>query len=260
MALDLSKIEAGNGRDPRLACLMSTAQPSWVEPERRAMTESQQNCESSVVMSSTTPSTNCCCSGSREIFTKGRTAIVGLPGKSQHCAVPAHDDLRECRAKDTLTRCGGCSGMRPGALQISTERHQLLALRPAERRRTTRNQGGDLSFDPCDSLQCLVPAALQLAGDQPVCRVDGDVLSARVRGFVARLLLRQLQLALAAGDRIVKEKGWKPLGEAGLAQTDSNLALVWNVRTWPAMAREKAQAAPTARPKVLMRRRGADCP
>src|SRR5258708_8463617 len=36
-------------------------------------------------------------------------------------------------------------------------------------------------------------------------------------------------------------------------------ALVWNVRTWPAMLREKAQAAPTARPKVPMRRRGADC-
>src|SRR6516162_1768785 len=35
--------------------------------------------------------------------------------------------------------------------------------------------------------------------------------------------------------------------------------LVRNVRTWPAMLREKAQAAPTARPKVLMRRRGADC-
>ena len=29
--------------------------------------------------------------------------------------------------------------------------------------------------------------------------------------------------------------------------------------TWPAMAREKAQAAPTARLKVPMRRRGADC-
>src|SRR5882762_2444388 len=38
-----------------------------------------------------------------------------------------------------------------------------------------------------------------------------------------------------------------------------NQALVWNVRTWPAMLREKAQAAPTARPKVPMRRRGADC-
>ena len=103
--------------------------------------------------------------------------------------------------RSTLTRCGGCSGMRPGALQISTERHQLLVLRPAERRRTTRNQGGDLSFDLCDSLQCLVPAALQLAGDQPVCRVDGVVLSARVRGFEARLLLRQLQLALGRSRR-----------------------------------------------------------
>src|ERR1017187_4499709 len=38
-----------------------------------------------------------------------------------------------------------------------------------------------------------------------------------------------------------------------------NRALVWNVRTWPAMPREKVQAAPTARPKVPMRRRGADC-
>ena len=35
--------------------------------------------------------------------------------------------------------------------------------------------------------------------------------------------------------------------------------LVRNVRTWPAMLKEKAQAAPTARPKVPMRRRGADC-
>ena len=70
---------------------------------------------------------------------------------------------------DTLARSGSRSGMRPGALQISTERHQLPALRLAERRRAPRNQGGDLSFDLCDSLQCLVPAALQLAGDQTVC-------------------------------------------------------------------------------------------
>src|SRR6266481_2992807 len=34
---------------------------------------------------------------------------------------------------------------------------------------------------------------------------------------------------------------------------------VWNVRTWPAMPREKVQAAPTARPKVPIRRRGAHC-
>jgi len=34
------------------------------------------------------------------------------------------------------------------------------------------------------------------------------------------------------------------------------LAFVWNVRTWPAMPREKVQAAPTARPKVPMPERG----
>ena len=36
-------------------------------------------------------------------------------------------------------------------------------------------------------------------------------------------------------------------------------ALVRNVRTYTAMPKEKAQAAPTARPKVPMRRLGADC-
>ena len=38
-----------------------------------------------------------------------------------------------------------------------------------------------------------------------------------------------------------------------------NQALVWNVRTWPVMPREKAQAALTARPKVPIHRRGTDC-
>src|SRR6516162_6433442 len=38
-----------------------------------------------------------------------------------------------------------------------------------------------------------------------------------------------------------------------------NQALVRNVRTYTAMPREKAQAAQTARPKVPMRRLGADC-
>src|ERR1700741_3038165 len=115
-------------------------------------------------------------------------AALPVQDRMDDCSVPAHDDLRECRAKDTLARCGGCSGMQPGALQISTERHQLLALRLAERWRTTRNQDGHLSLEPCDSLQCLVPAMLQLAGDQTVCRVDGVVLSARMSGFVACML------------------------------------------------------------------------
>ena len=149
----------------------------------------------------------------------GMVAALPVQDRMDYCAVPAHDDLRECRAKDTLARCGGCGRMRPGALQISAERHQLLALRLTERRRTTRNQGRDLSFKLCDSLQCLVPAALQLAGDQPVCRIDGVVLSAGVRGFVACLLQRQLQLALGGGrlldlrldrlDRSLEPSGFK---------------------------------------------------
>src|SRR6266446_4157994 len=58
----------------------------------------------------------------------GMVAALPVQDRMDDCPVPAHDDLRECRAKDTLARCGGCSGMQPGALQISTERHQLLPL------------------------------------------------------------------------------------------------------------------------------------
>src|SRR6266436_6379852 len=60
---------------------------------------------------------------------------------------------------------------------------------------------------------------------------------------------------ISLGDARDCPSGIRHVGGAKL-----NLALVRNVRTWPAMPREKAQAAPTARPKVPMRRRGADCP
>ncbi len=50
-----------------------------------------------------------------------------------------------------------------------------------------------------------------------------------------------------------------PSGIRHVGGAKLNQALVRNVRTWPAMLREKAQAATTARPKVPMRRRGADC-
>ena len=60
---------------------------------------------------------------------------------------------------------------------------------------------------------------------------------------------------ISLGDARDCPSGIRHIGGAKL-----NLALVRNVRTWPAMPREKAQAVSTARPKVLMRRRGADCP
>jgi hypothetical protein len=49
-------------------------------------------------------------------------------------------------------------------------------------------------------------------------------------------------------------RGIRHVGGAKLDQ-----AVVWNVRTWPAMPREKIQAATTARSKVPMRRTEADC-
>src|ERR1039458_10154981 len=55
------------------------------------------------------------------------------------------------------------------------------------------------------------------------------------------------------------DAGDGPSGIRHIGGAKLNRALVWNVRTWPAMPREKVQAAPTARPKVPMRRRGADC-
>src|SRR5246127_3887980 len=50
-----------------------------------------------------------------------------------------------------------------------------------------------------------------------------------------------------------------PSGIRHVGGAKLNQALVRNVRTYTAMPREKAQAAPTARPKVPMRRLGADC-
>ena len=49
------------------------------------------------------------------------------------------------------------------------------------------------------------------------------------------------------------------IGTSGSVGGEGGNILVYPA-TWPAMPREKAQAASTARPKVPMRRRGADCP
>jgi hypothetical protein len=58
----------------------------------------------------------------------------------------------------------------------------------------------------------------------------------------------------ARGNPEVCPSGIRHVGGAKLDQ-----AFVRNVRTYTAMRREKAQAAPIARPKVPMRRIGADC-
>ena len=50
---------------------------------------------------------------------------------------------------------------------------------------------------PCNGLQRLVPAALQLASDESVGRIDSVVLSAGMRRLVACLAQGEFQLALS---------------------------------------------------------------
>jgi hypothetical protein len=54
--------------------------------------------------------------------------------------------------------------MRPGPLEIRAEPHQLLPLRFARWWRLGRNDGSKSVFYSAHSLQCIVPAALQLDG------------------------------------------------------------------------------------------------
>src|SRR5262249_42638276 len=109
-------------------------------------------------------------------------------------AFPAHDDLRDCGAKNALARCSCCGRMRPGAFEVGTECHKLLPLGLAKRWRTPRDHCCDLSFNLRDRLQRLVPAALQPPGDEPIGRIDSIVLPAGMSGLIARLLQGELQL------------------------------------------------------------------
>ena len=62
-------------------------------------------------------------------------------------------------------------------------------------RRAAGNYRSDLAFDPGNSLQRLVPTALQLACDEPVGGIDRVVLPAGMGGLVARLLQGKFKLA-----------------------------------------------------------------
>src|SRR6516165_4554245 len=59
---------------------------------------------------------------------------------------------------------------------------------------------------------------------------------------------------ISLGEALILPGGIRHIGGANL-----NRALVRNVRTYTAIPREKAQVATTMRPKVPMRRLGADC-
>src|SRR5271168_649591 len=103
-------------------------------------------------------------------------------------AVAAHDDLRDRSAQNTLARRSCRSGMRPGALEIGTEREQLLPLRLSKRRWTPRDHGRDVALDLGNRLQSLVPSALQFAGDEPIGWINSIVLPTGMGNLIAGLL------------------------------------------------------------------------
>ena len=120
---------------------------------------------------------------------RGVVAALPMQHRVDDRAVAADDDPRQRRARDALAG-GRCGRVRPGALEIGAERHQLSALRLAERRRPARHYGDDFALDPSHGLQRFVPTPLQLAGGEPIGGIDGIVLPAGMHCLIARLLQR----------------------------------------------------------------------
>ena len=102
---------------------------------------------------------------------------------------------RRIRLRVAARRCR----MRPGALEIGAELHQMLSLLLAQWRRLFRVERGDLSLDAVHACERHIPAALQLAGDQAIGGIDGVVLPARMSSLEARVRQRQLQLPPGGG-------------------------------------------------------------
>ena len=66
--------------------------------------------------------------------------------------------------------------MRPGQLEIGAELQQVTPLLLAQGHWLSRLERGNLALEPVHHLQRLVPAALQLTGDQAIVGSDGVIL------------------------------------------------------------------------------------
>jgi hypothetical protein len=68
------------------------------------------------------------------------------------------DDLRDHSAQNTLARRSRRGGMRPGTLEIGTERRRLVSRSGSNSSRTARDHGRDVALDLGNRLQRLVEA------------------------------------------------------------------------------------------------------
>jgi len=74
----------------------------------------------------------------------------------------AYDDLFEHRAQDALPGFGTSACVLPGALQVGSQREQLLALRLSQWRRIALAPRGQLLFESRHYSERFIPAPLQL--------------------------------------------------------------------------------------------------
>jgi len=127
----------------------------------------------------------------------GMVAALPVQDGVNDRAVAAHDDLRDRSTQNPLAGRRRRGGMRPGAFEIGAERDELLPLRLAKRGRTPRDHGRQIALNPGNGLQGFVPPALQLAGDEPIGRIDSIVLSTGMSGLIPGLLQGEFQLPLS---------------------------------------------------------------
>src|SRR5207237_9772439 len=108
-------------------------------------------------------------------------------------------DLLDQGADDPLSGCRRRTGAVPGGLDVGAEVEQALALGLGEHRFRAYGQRIPVVFESAHREQALIPALLQLGGDQTVVGVDCIILSTCPGGLVAGLLDCQLGLTRFGG-------------------------------------------------------------
>ena len=113
-------------------------------------------------------------------------------------AIAADDDLGGSSAQNPLARCSRRGGMRPGALEIGTEREQLLTLRLSKRRRTPARSSPRCRLRSWQPLAKSRSSALQFAGDEPIGWINSIVLPTGMGNLIAGLLQGEFKFRSAA--------------------------------------------------------------
>src|SRR5215471_18840113 len=127
---------------------------------------------------------------------RGVVSALPMQDHLDEATFDAHDDLVQCGAEDPFTGFCCRGRVRPSELEIDTEPHQLPPLSLSQRGRLFRLQLGNLALETMYDLQCLIPAALELASHQSVGGINSIILPPGIRRRELCLLQRQLELPL----------------------------------------------------------------